>query len=285
MDVIQYRILNREEARKASLHGFHSMTKATAWMIRSDGKAIPCIQHIYANTADVEETLHAAEWLYANTRHRKTQRLALETIAAWASTISHDDPISSALDMITDRPYRFLSRGFIEKNAAEIASIQAVELHLPSLCEEVVAELNQEFLRTRYGGMYHTKPDSKELVFRISSIGFDWDGIIREFVVSAPVAIETVSVVRDEESTGSREGYYCRGILPENFLTGKKAFVVPHNGTGMRQRILDELAKGTSLRQLQWPCLPINPDRLAQKLRILAYHENEYSCGKRLRSD
>lgn len=254
-------------------------------MIRSDGKAIPCIQHIYANTADVEETLYAAEWLYANTRHRETRRLVLETIAAWASTISYDEPIKGALDTITDRPYRFLSREFIEGNAAGIASIQAVELHLPSLCEEVAAELNQEFLRTRYGGMYHTKPDSQELFFRISSIGLDWDGIIREFVVSAPAPIETVSVVRDEESTGIREGYYYREILTENFLTGKKRFAVPHNGTVMRQHILNELAKGISLRQLQWPCLPINPDRLAQKLRILAYHENEYSCGKRLWSD
>ena len=34
----------------------------TAWMIRRDGKAIPCIQHIYAGDV-IEETLYSAQWL------------------------------------------------------------------------------------------------------------------------------------------------------------------------------------------------------------------------------
>lgn len=31
---------------------------STAWMVRRDGKAIPCVQHIYADSSELDETLY-----------------------------------------------------------------------------------------------------------------------------------------------------------------------------------------------------------------------------------
>ena len=68
-------------------------------------------------------------------------------------------------------------------------------------------ELNQEFLRARYGGMYNTVVGSREMVFRVSSMGFNWFNIIWNFVENNKSKIDCVTICADEESTG-REAYY-----------------------------------------------------------------------------
>lgn len=184
----------------------------TAWMIRNDGLAFPCVQHIYGNQdiADVEETLAAAEWLYASTDKPSTKELCLEFIRAWAAGFKFRDADSMVrvlTDVINGRPYKFLSINFIEQNAESIYNA-STERSLEELNALVNIELNQEFMRARYGGMYNTNPESREMVFRISSAGFNWFDIIFQFVADNLSKIDTVTIVRDEEGTGEVDKYY-----------------------------------------------------------------------------
>lgn len=251
----------------------------SAWMIRNDGKAITCVQHVYANPENVEETLFAAEWLYVNTRHEETRRLVLETVTAWATSISDGDIISGAQKAIAQKPYLFLSREFVATHKEEIRSCSVDALLLPALCKEITAELNQEFLRARYGGMYNTTSDCKEIYFRISSIGFEWKEIICRFLTETKLPLEMIHIVRDEESTGALEAVYLV-LPPEDFFASQIELKTPvfyHKG---RQKIIfRELEKGASLRQL---CIIMQMQKrsrfVARVLMDSALRENEYAC-------
>lgn len=87
--------------------------------------------------------------------------------------------------------YRFLAREFVVTHEEEIRSCSVNELLLPALCKEIAAELNQEFLRARYGGMYNTTSDCREIYFRISSIGFEWKEIICRFLTDVKFHLRT----------------------------------------------------------------------------------------------
>lgn len=266
---------------------------ATAWMIRNDGETFPVIQHIYANSKEPDETLAAAEWLYQNTGNTNTKKLILETIALWGNEIlgaNNDNFIPMIHKEINSKPYHFLSIDFIKSifPKLDMAAVDNMKLHI--LFEEVKKELNQEFLRARYGGMYYTNHISKEMVFRISSIGFNWYDIIYKFVKNASFRIENITIVRDEESTGIQNGFYrtsmneaeCYNQLPIDVfyreierspLAGKNFIINAQHCTGMNQRMMEALKNRQSFRDLR--NLPINYGRLNNKLEQLAFKENK----------
>ena len=70
-------------------------------------------------------------------------------------------------------------------------------------------ELNQTFLRARFGGLYNSCADNQGIYFRISSGGFDWNNTIYSFLekYQRELGIKTVTIVRDKESTGSGAVY------------------------------------------------------------------------------
>lgn len=242
----------------------------TAWMIRNDGAVFPCVCHTYGSwdVGDIEETLSAAEWLYGHTSKQAAKTACMELIAAWAVECSGDDTdiVSSVFKEIDSRPYRFLTKEFIASHADELKCPSA-EYTLESLNEDVNIELNQEFLRARYGGLYDTDYDVQDMFFRVSSAGFDWYPIICKFVEESPYVIQTVTVVRDAESTGgnnrvyenlSRQGIYLRcplndflrdGTDPAN--KGKRMTVAPKEGDSTLAQFMQGLAQGRSLRELR----------------------------------
>lgn len=248
----------------------------TTWMIRNDGKAFPCVEHIYANPENMEETLFAAEWLYANTRHEESRYLVLETVAVWTASVSVDRGVTSnVLDVISRKPYRFLSQEFVMEHATDIEAISTGELNLATLCGEVASELNQEFLRAHYGGIYHTDTSSREMVFRISSVGFDWYKIIRSFVTSANFPIERVIIVRDEESIGAENKFYL-SLPREAFLSAQTIRLTLQNkikGGVMNREILAHLTSGSALRHISWD-LAISTHELVNTLQIFSYWES-----------
>lgn len=249
----------------------------TAWMIRNDGKDFPCVQHIYANPDDVQETLFAAEWLYGHTRHEETKQLALETVATWAASLTNaKDKLSHVTDTIFKELHTFLSLEFYVDNQDEIEAIATDDLSLDALCKEVAAELNQEFLRARYGGMYHTEANSQDIFFRISSVGFDWYGIIRNFVTSVDYPIEHIIIVRDEESTGAENIVYLN-LSTKEFLSAPpmRLTVDRHDRTirgGMITRsMFAELEEGDSIRQRERNSMSIDYELLMrEENRIVA---------------
>ncbi|WP_444658329.1 hypothetical protein ACRQV7_12090 [Caproiciproducens sp. R2] len=251
----------------------------TAWMIRNDGKAFPCPQYICANPENMGETLLAAEWLYANTRHEESQQLALETIAAWITSVSVDgDVISNAPDSLFQKPDCPLSQEFVKAHAEEIKAIPTEKLDLAALCGEVAAELNQEFLRARYGGMYHTDASTKEMFFRIFSAGFDWYRIMYDFITAANFPIEFIIIVRGEESTGA-ESKLCLRLPAETFLAEQPIQLVPPSlsklkGGVMIREIFAHLSYGSSLRHISWD-LAIGAGALSNALTVISDWENQ----------
>ena len=178
----------------------------TAWMIRRDGEVFPCLQHLYANAQDVEETLYAAEWLYQHTANEETKKLVLDLAAVYGLSLNpRCSAMRNLLLAIQSKPYVFLSRTFVEKVAKRLPS--SPPANVESLNWRVMERLNEEFIRARLGGLYHTVPGCRDMYFRISSDGFDWSAVITRFLQSHANEIDTVTIVRDEESTGDSRFY------------------------------------------------------------------------------
>lgn len=179
-------------------------------MIRSDGKLFPVTVHIYGNpdTEDVEETLYAAEWLYGHTQFAETKRHIVELLASYVRYLDPDatraDIEPTLLYQIKHQGYKTVSESFIKSldfsNAKMYSSVSGIN-------KAVVDDLNQEFLRARYGGMYDSETGNGEMYFRISSYGFNWFPIIWDFVYNNKSRITSVTVVKDPESTGTKGLY------------------------------------------------------------------------------
>lgn len=251
----------------------------TIWMIRNDGRVFPCSQYICANALNMEETLLAAEWLYTNTRHKESRQLVLEMVAAWMASASVDgDAVSDASGSLLQKPGCPLSQEFVKAHTAEVMAIRTENLDLNALCSEVVAELNQEFLRVRYCGMEHTGASSKGMFFRISSVGFDWYKIMYDFIAVADFPIEFIVIVRGEESTGAESRLYLR--LPiETFLAEQPIHLVLPSlsklkGGVMVREIFAHLSYGNSLRYILGD-LMIDARELANTLTVIADWENQ----------
>ena len=72
------------------------------------GKAIPCIQHIYADSPELDETLYAAEWLYQNTMDKETESICISLIKSYGCTLDRQNVIRGILKDINKKPYVFL---------------------------------------------------------------------------------------------------------------------------------------------------------------------------------
>lgn len=175
-----------------------------AWMVRTDGEAFSCICHIYGDSDDIEETLYAAEWLYGHTANAKTKDLCLRLFKTYGMSLSeHRNCVRNILLQIKKTPYRFLDYDFVLGIADEIQN--AADGNLPELNLQVNHALNNEFMRVRYGGMYDSEDDNRDLFFRLSNDGLltpKWKEIIRTIVEEHKADIDEVIIVSDEESTG-----------------------------------------------------------------------------------
>lgn len=180
----------------------------SAWMIRRDGTAFPCIQHIYGSADCMEETLYAAEWLYKHTADVAVRQLTVDFISAWGASLNrHRNSARNILREIPKRPYVFLSANFVRQIAGEMRiGCGSAEM----LNRQINKALNEEFLRCRYGGMYHTKDGNCDLYFRVSSENEKtWLDVIDKFIDNFPFLLTSVIVLWDEESTGKCDILYA----------------------------------------------------------------------------
>lgn len=241
----------------------------TVWMIRNDGSIFPCTQHFYANAENMEETLAAAEWLYTNTHHQESRQLALETVAAWMASVPVNGNVpSNVLNMNYPNTYITNLQAFVTEHWAEIQAIPTEKLNLTTLLGEVSAELNQEFLRARYGGMYSKDTSSREVLLYISSVGFDWYKIICSFISLADFPIEMVTIVWGEEITQAEQPLSLQ-LPTEKFLSEKPIRLeLPQKLKGgvMTREIFAHLSGGSSLRHISWD-LVISTSELANLLQ------------------
>lgn len=184
----------------------------TAWMIRRDGSIFPVVQHIYGNPADVEETLFAAEWLYERTRRRQTRKDIEGFVQMWglqfAKEANSEELKNRIYHRIEERPYQFITCQFADKIVDIITQWKEYGGHMDEVmningyCRQVALDLNEEFMRVRFGGKYHTEPGNRKLYFRVSSENFNWSRVIREFDnrVCHQLQSEGFIVMVDQES-------------------------------------------------------------------------------------
>ena len=179
-----------------------------AYMIRNDGKEIPVKVHPYGNPEVVEETLYASQWLYKNTNHEEVKKLCLDLVKSFAvNELGVDGNFKEfLLEWITTFKYIVLTAEYINEvgDLLENAEVKNLDTINKVICDE----LNQEFLRARLGGYVNSTSGSKEMVFRVSSVGFNWFNLIYMFVHEHKRDISSVTIAKDEEATGYENYFY-----------------------------------------------------------------------------
>ena len=227
-----------------------AVTKKTAWMIRSDGVEVPVITHVYANKEETDELLALAYFLWVNDTDSREivseflDNWAYHTFANGVDTWTFEErtdnnipkiiltAIKNAVnDYVSAKPYRIFIDDGAKYDFVRIVTEQSTLLSTAILEKDsdwepyeiepldgtdLVDTLSQRFLRARYGGRYDTVPGCRDMYFRISSVGFDWFPIIRDFVINYADPIETVTIVKDFESTGCEKYYVDFNNRPYN---------------------------------------------------------------------
>lgn len=200
------------------------MGASIAWMLRRDGKAIRVPVHAYGNEEDSEYILMNAEWLYNNTSSSETKSDIINLLAVYAVNNDCIDA-STFANYIIENDYLQIRIKFLEKiyNNLEKAidfTINGKNYDEEYFNKKVINDLNQEFCRVRAGGVYDSDGSLGDLYFRTSSSNFNWFDVIWEFVYNLykQHKVETITVVRDKESTGEDKVYYNR-MPVEEFIT------------------------------------------------------------------
>ena len=195
------------------------------------------------------------------------------------TTISVNEKLKKFWDLFENDVIEYLKTGFKKEDIKYIN--QAINY-----------ELNQTFLRARFGGLYNSRADNKGIYFRISSGGFDWNNAVYSFLekYQRKLGIKTVTVVRDKESTGSGAIYKTNksiaiehmpidsflneseGKIPEleNFNTKEEDLY----RRGPRMIIKDFLRQGKSLNDFKIITEVIGIDELFQQYYDICWAEN-----------
>lgn len=190
-----------------------------AGMLRRDGKYISVEQHPYG-TDGPDYTLEFCEWLYTNTEYENTR----QDIIKFINSYIHEEEVT--IEEINDMLLTKFSTKFMNMFKSKVYS-EALDYSVESLVDEydkrVNFDLNQEFCRVRFGGIYDSTT-TKECVFRISSSNYNWLNTIYEFVTNHKSEIDEVTIVRDEEATGEFFYYkykseYFNKMPTSEFLT------------------------------------------------------------------
>jgi hypothetical protein len=279
----------------------------TAWMIRKDGWEIPVVSHIYADKNEIDELLAAAYFL--NVNGMNCTRAVRGFLNSWfsqtialnlpADMVNADDEtvkcavVTAVREYVSAKPYRIFQDKDTELFFAEAVASQAAtywnhgskptavimeyDVHYDGA--DIVDILNQLFLRARYGGRYNTVLGCRDMFFRVSSVGFDWFPTIRKFVEERAGITDTVTIVRDLESTGCEKYYTDANSRPyhkmplSEFLSGNGTTqpIAVKAGAGLAARVMELLEDGGSVQQLRG--LRFNYGRIRDYIQRLKYRE------------
>ena len=215
---------------------------ANAWMVRQDGYKIPVTVHVYGAMEDgkvledsmsLEENVFAATFVYKYSNREFSRKVAAEVIAKWAIralgerledenlSISNIDNVKD-IDLLDGIPYKVVFNNALSMreiwNLVPDSWIKNFDEKLEELEDysgsEINEPLNQEFMRVRYGGEYDTNSSNKEIYFRISSTGFEWNRVIDKFLSDFGRTVTMITIEKDAESTGSNNVYKTSKGVP-----------------------------------------------------------------------
>ena len=231
-----------------------------AWMIRNDGLVVPLkVCHVYGDYDKAyenidEENTHVASFLYKYGKNKEivkkyftiyfayqfltngiTQNF--ESFIGELNTKFHEDIIDEAETNLVDLYNTY-------KDDVMLDHLPSVE-EIKEINKNINDELNETFLRARYGGKYDDLGTS-DMYFRISSVCnwtgssvFSWADIIYHFVSVARhmactakqrLKIETVTVINDLQSLGNESVYSTSKNTPifhlpvSDYFTDERVF-------------------------------------------------------------
>lgn len=198
-----------------------------AWMLRNDGKAFPCMHHLYVmNDEDLSSEAEVAAFIY--TTNSADKEYAAHVLDCWMALLVEDtlpyDYTEDELDeeirkAVKSLPYRFLYPISIEEllkiRRAEDSYndidqyhefVDGVRNDRESISNTIKKSLNQQFCRVRYGGQYDSRGTS-DIWFRISSVGFNWADVIYIFTAEnyRKLKVDRIYICRDYESDNGEE--------------------------------------------------------------------------------
>jgi hypothetical protein len=205
-----------------------------AWHLRQDGKAFPVQVHLYAmGDGDLSTEAEVAAFLLKTDSEDK--RLSRRVIDAWIALCLEDrvrydnteeDIIETIRNLPNVLPYHFAypltgdelvkihtaANNFNDVDTLyEFIDKISIEEH-NDLCLKIRRPIDQQFCRVRYGGKLNTVKGSESMWFRISSVGFNWQDVIYNFVTdlcrSRPVS--DISICRDQESDETEADYFYK---------------------------------------------------------------------------
>lgn len=172
-----------------------NLEQATPYMLRNDGKLFnvspihPYIKYTYETVDKALQKLSTSrkdslKWFYKNTNSEDTKNLICI--------------ICSYLNKITGIDFDFC-------DYFEAKQIQPEEVagYLNLLNDNT----NQEFCRFRTSNLLFSG-DSKEIYFRISSINFNWFGLIWEVCYKYKYSISDITICKDANTFGGRFNPY-----------------------------------------------------------------------------
>lgn len=264
-----------------------------AWMLKYTGELIPVDPirkcHVYGAPPEAvgeeifEENVYAATFLYKYDPSPAATKIIQVWLARTIDDILGDTPVDEATFMraISEAPVHWSSveyeKGSVNpwelwKQLDIQNSEQLVAYLLENAAEdgqEANTQLNQHFTRVRYGVSFEDKVNSysgsKELAFRISSVGFNWYNTIYKTVadlMSTGYDIKSISIVRDTDGAKTWEPYKARNGKPF-WLMPIDEFLAEEHGYKAVEAIVTSSIPA-SFSQDYWAKLLCNPGYIAR---------------------
>ena len=249
-----------------------------AYMIRNDGEQFPCQVHYYFRENDVFRCMETGEW-YCDATNRSDIKDHFINLVAWYA--KYNLGCTSIQDFLKklEELYYPVSDDFVKSNASEIEfAFEQVKDDFETYLKPLFVAMNQEFMRERIGGMYETNYGIKDIYFRISSTGFNWYNIIWQFVYDNKNRIDSVTIVRDAESTGEKDKYYTGNAGVYDHMPVED-FITESGNPVIESKYFMPFSVGRCLFDggcsLDFKDLPMNPLRAQKDYDALLLRENK----------
>lgn len=216
------------------LQSARGFTSSRAWMLKNDGTAVPVAIHVYGEVGSLESNAEAAiflsKWAPSEEVTKFLNRFMAELLISNsrdALNLTGSDVDEEIRKILETLPYNIgTCLGMNKSQTADYLIRQRKKSYFdtgseafdfcdtfsPNDCgEDMMRDLNQQFIRVRVGGRYDSVPGVQSVYFRIGSCHFNWADVIYVFVSDHKHQFSDITIERDNESDagdlGERSGY------------------------------------------------------------------------------
>lgn len=254
---------------------------STAYMLNNKGDLIQCglihpyIKYIIQNSNKKEieslfnDRLNDLLWFYKNTKNNEIK-----------------DDINALVNSVISNTNYNIKEEIKEKCGIEFNIVDDNKTEHEDIIEDLFSnindECNQEFCRVRTSHMRAPIGKSKDIYFRISSVGFNWFNTIWKVVMDNENFIESVTICTDTQATGKSIQFYSHNGEKINQMPVEEFINLPGNPIiESNQDIYSMLEKGLPLNECFGQVSPIHVNRCVEKLRNIQFENNNFELYKK----